>query len=106
MNETASSSPPIACNPGVFSKEERQEHATRSKELLVRRPARREEQADGYVFHYEGNEELFLAMARFAAFEHRCCPWLRFSVEMEPFSGDAPGALCLRMTGGAGTGAL
>jgi hypothetical protein len=85
----------------VFSKDQRTEHHELSRNVIVRWPARREELEDGYLFHYEGNEERFLAIAQWASSEHRCCAWASFSIEMDPFSSDKPGAIRLRMRGGA-----
>lgn len=97
---------PVVCDPGVFSKDERVAHADRAKELLGRRPVRREVLDDGFAFHYDGREDLFAALAQWASSEHRCCPWARFSVEMEPFPPGSSGAIRLRMTGGPEAKAL
>jgi hypothetical protein len=92
---------PIACDPLVFSKDQRTEHHELSRNVVVRWPVKREELEDGYLFHYEGNEERFLAIAHWASSEHRCCAWASFSIEMDPFSSEKPGAIRLRMRGGA-----
>jgi hypothetical protein len=97
---------PIACDPGVFSREEREQHVRDSRKLLTELPRDRRELPDGYVFHYDGGEELFVSLARWAAEEHRCCPWARFSLEMEPFTQEIPGKIRLSMTGGSGAGVL
>jgi hypothetical protein len=92
---------PIACDPLVFSKDQRTEHHERSRNVIVRWPTRKEALEDGYLFHYQGSEERFLAIAQWASSEHRCCSWASFSIEMDPFSNDEPGAIRLRMRGGA-----
>jgi hypothetical protein len=92
---------PIACNLQVFSTEERGEHLALGMEVLFRLPTRMEELPDGFLFRYEGNEDLFLRIARFARNEHRCCPWAAFTVEMEPFAEGGAGAIRLRYIGGA-----
>ena len=97
---------PIACDPLVFSKDQRTEHHELSRNVIVRWPAKREELEDGYLFHYEGNEERFLAIAQWASSEHRCCAWASFSIEMDPFSNDKPGPIRLRMRGGSDGKAL
>jgi hypothetical protein len=92
---------PIACDPLVFSKDQRTEHHELSRNVIVRWPSKTEELEDGYLFHYEGNEERFLAIARWASSEHRCCAWASFAIEMDPFSKDQPGTIRLRLRGGA-----
>jgi hypothetical protein len=91
---------PVVCDPTLFSKEERVAHVEQTKDLLLRRPRRMQALEDGIEFHYEGDERLLAELANWAAFEHRCCSWARFSLEIEPFTPGASGALRLRMTGG------
>lgn len=88
---------PVACDLGVFSKEQRREHIELSTEVVIRWPRKRLELPDGYLFQYEGDEERFVALARWAAAEHRCCPWASYSVEMGPFSRTG-GAIQVRVT--------
>jgi hypothetical protein len=90
---------PVACDPLVFTKEERLAHLALAKDLLVRWPQRKEELEDGFLFHYEGDEDRFLALARWAADEHRCCPWGTYAVEAGPSVEGRPGALKLRWGG-------
>jgi hypothetical protein len=97
---------PIVCDPAVFSKEEREQHVRDCRKLLIELPLERRQLPDGYLFHYQGSEELFVSLARWAAEEHRCCSWARFSLEMEPFNQEVPGKVRLSMTGGTGSGAL
>jgi hypothetical protein len=88
---------PIVCIPGVFTKDERVAQMDLSVAAISRWPLRRQELADGYVFEYEGSEERFLALARWAAGEHRCCPWASYSVEMAPFMDQKPGTIRVRV---------
>lgn len=88
---------PIACIPAVFTKEQRAVHLDLSVDAIARWPLRRQELPDGYLFEYEGNEERFLALARWAAGEHQCCPWASYSVEMGPFTAQKPGAIRVRV---------
>jgi hypothetical protein len=87
---------PIACDPPVFSEDARRAHLRLSTDVLVRWPRQRVELADGYAFRYEGDEAMFLTLARWAASEHRCCPWGTYSVEMRPFTGG--GEIEIRVT--------
>lgn len=91
---------PMACSPNVFSRAELDAHVSRSLDVLFRLPTHVEERADGFDFHYQGKDELFLELAQFAFNEHRCCPWESFAIEMEPFEFGKVGALRLRYTGG------
>src|SRR5438552_13136471 len=90
---------PIACIPGVFTKEQRAAHLELSVDAIVRWPVRRQALSDGYLFEYEGTEERFLALARWAAGEHQCCPWASYSIEMAPFADQKPGAIRVRVRG-------
>lgn len=91
---------PMACTPTVFSPAELDAHVTRSLDVLFRLPTRVQERVDGFEFHYEGNDELFLELAQFAFNEHRCCPWESFAIAMDPFEFGKVGALRLRYIGG------
>jgi hypothetical protein len=88
---------PIACIPGVFTKEERVAQMAISIDAISRWPLRRQELPDGYLFEYEGTEDRFLELARWASGEHRCCPWASYSIEMAPFGGAAPGTIRVRV---------
>ena len=77
---------PVACDPRVLSREERSQHLDLSTDALVRWPRSRTELPDGYLFQYEGDEARFVALARWAAAEHRCCPWAAYSVQMSAFA--------------------
>ena len=92
---------PIACDPRVFTKEERIAHVELASNVLLRWPKHRQELDDGYLFEYEGDEQLFLDVARWAASEHRCCPWATFSLQMLPFAQGDSGKLVFRYQGGS-----
>lgn len=88
---------PIACIPGVFTKQERVAQMEISIDAISRWPLRRQELPDGYLFEYEGKEDRFIELARWAAGEHRCCPWASYSVEMAPFADQKPGTIRVRV---------
>src|SRR5437667_57596 len=88
---------PIACIPGVFTREQRVAQMEISIDAISRWPLRRHELADGYLFEYEGDEERFVALARWASGEHRCCPWASYSIEMAPFADQMPGNIRVRV---------
>lgn len=88
---------PIACIPGVFTKEARVAQMAMSVDAISRWPLRRRALPDGYLFEYEGDEDRFLELARWVSGEHRCCPWASYSIEMVPFAEHEPGALRVRV---------
>ncbi|HEU5072962.1 MAG TPA: hypothetical protein VFU02_02300 [Polyangiaceae bacterium] len=91
---------PIACDLGVFSQQELKAHVSLALDVLFQRPKRMQELPEGFLFEYEGNEALFMELARFAYNEHRCCPWESFALEMEPFLPGSQGTLRLRFIAG------
>ena len=90
---------PIVCDPTLFSKEERAAHLEQTKQLLLERPTRRQELETGIEFYYTATDDLFLALAAWAQFEHRCCAWAHFALELEPFAAGSAGGMRLRITG-------
>lgn len=71
---------PVACRLGALSASER----AREHELLgehLRSVVEVREQAGGYSFRYPSDALLFARMAELVALEHRCCPFLGFSLE-------------------------
>jgi hypothetical protein len=92
---------PIACDPRVFTQEQRAAHVELAANVLLRWPKSRQELEDGYLFEYEGDEQQFLDVARWAASEHRCCPWATFSLQMLPFAAGEPGKIMFRYQGGS-----
>jgi hypothetical protein len=86
---------PLACDLTVFTPEEREAHVALARQALLAWPDAREETPDGYLFHYQGDEARFLTLARFAAEEHRCCPWLRFSLQLAPALAGRPAGMRL-----------
>lgn len=70
---------PIACDLTVFDQDQRREHDA----LLARIVAearRRDATGDGARLVYALEPEQSARIARFAALEVRCCPFLRFEV--------------------------
>jgi len=90
---------PIACDPTLFTKEERVEHIEQTKALLVKRAMRMQPLENGIEFHYTATDDVFMALAEWTKFEHRCCAWARFTLELEPFAAGTAGGMVLRITG-------
>jgi hypothetical protein len=88
---------PIACDLGVFTRAERTEHLALCTDAIVRWPSERIELEDGHLFRYAGDEARFLTLARWAAAEHRCCPWASYSVAMAPFRSGERGQIEVRV---------
>jgi hypothetical protein len=85
MTGTSASTPelssvPIACQLGALTAAERaREHGLLQEHLNSVIEVR--ERADGYSFRYPDDGALFARMAALVALEHRCCPFLTFSLE-------------------------
>jgi hypothetical protein len=73
---------PVVCDPLVFSKDQQLAHLELARDVLLRWPRSRTDLPDAYQFIYEGEEERFLTIARWAAAEHRCCAWASYAVEI------------------------
>lgn len=87
---------PVACTLSALDADQRE----REHDLLAehRRSIQEvRERADGYSFRYDADLALFARMAELVALEHRCCPFLDFTLEWP--RGDA--APWLHIGGGA-----
>jgi hypothetical protein len=88
---------PIACAPSVFSPAERERwnelrRAWRTGVQEIR------ELPEGYAFRLDLDRAALPEIAEWIALERRCCPFLAFSLEIEPRGG----AAWLGLSGGAG----
>lgn len=89
------SSIPIACRLGALTAADRaREHDLLDEHLRAVTEVR--ERADGYSFRYPDDAALFGRMSELVALEHRCCPFLNFSLEWP----GADGPPWLHVTGG------
>ena len=84
----------LACSISEFSAEERQRHQQVADELRAVRQSVRE-LPDGYSFQYPSDTHTFMTIAEFVSREHLCCPFFRFTLEVEP----GAGSVWLRVTG-------
>ena len=89
--------PPLACNPGAFTPEERKAWRALAARLLGEARARRE-LPNGYAFEIERSAETLRDLAAFVDFESRCCPFVDFAVRV-PAGGQGG---VLEMTGRKG----
>lgn len=97
---TASSGPTghavFACDASALDPETRQVHFTWIREALPRLVTELHERDDGIALRFAA--DAFPALATFVDRERRCCPFLRFTLELE----QGGGPLWLRLTGPEG----
>jgi hypothetical protein len=91
---------PLACVPGAIPADIRHAHFARLSRLFTASVRERSTLADGYAYRFDASA--FDELASWITHERRCCPFLRFALEVTP--GDGP--LLLRLTGPAGTHAF
>jgi len=80
------SSTPLACVPGGIPAAERPAHFELLKRLFGTEARERRELADGYTFRFDASA--WSDVARWIGNERRCCPFLRFDVELHAADGD------------------
>ena len=86
---------PIACSLSGPELRERQQTVIAELRGYIRHVA---ERADGYALDLTPSDEAIDAAMTFVRLERRCCPFLRFTLTIEP--GDAH--VVLTLTGGPG----
>jgi hypothetical protein len=91
---------PLACAMGALAEEERRAHRTLIEQLFGRTGLEREKLTNGYGFRFQADS--FPDVVAFAMNERKCCPFLRFELDLSP----SQGHLFLRMTGPEGTSAF
>jgi hypothetical protein len=87
----------IACDPHAVPAEQRERWMAIGTQLYAAVQEVQELPA-GYAFRLLASSEMLLLVAEDLAMERRCCPFLRFTLDMEPNGGP----FWLRFTGGAG----
>jgi hypothetical protein len=85
----------IACDPSAIADTDRELWVDVAKRVYA---AVQEvsELPDGYAFRLPAESALITTLAQHVDFERRCCPFVRFSIEVEP----EHGPMWLRVTGG------
>ena len=91
---------PFACDMSAIPADERRAHQALTRRLMTEALAELRELPDGLAFRFAAEE--YDAVVRFVARERLCCPFLRFTLEVEP----GRGPLWLRLTGVEGVKAL
>ena len=74
--------PVLACVPSAIAPGDRQAHFGLAKELLQQRAQERVALPNGYAICFP--VDALEAVARFAANERKCCPFLTFRLEVAP----------------------
>jgi hypothetical protein len=87
----------IACNPHALPAEQRERWMIVGTQLYAA-VQEVQELPDGYAFRLPTNPEMLLLVAEDLNMERLCCPFLRFTLEIEPNGGP----FWLRFTGGEG----
>lgn len=88
---------PFACVPGAIPAAERTAHFALITRLLCDAVRERNDIPGGYAFRFDG--EAFDDVTRYVTNERRCCPFLKFTIDL---SADG-GPLWLRLSGPDGT---
>lgn len=94
---------PIACDPEAIPREQRASHTVLARRLFGEQrgaTVHHGAEVEGYEFEFE--DALFDDLARWVANERRCCPFLRFTLDLHP----AGGPIGLTMSGPEGTRAF
>jgi len=86
---------PIACDMQAISAEQREPHEERSRSLFAVVQAV-QELPDGYALRLSEDTPTLTNAILFLANERRCCPFFRFTLDLEP----EQGPIWLSITGG------
>jgi len=89
---------PLACNMDVFTSAERDVHVRATLELY-RTVQEIRESTNGYEFSFSNGSETISQLAAFISRERLCCPFLEFTLRIEP--NGRP--ISLRLAGPEGT---
>jgi hypothetical protein len=71
----------LACNLGAFDASELERYG-RSRQAVRTATREMRELADGYRLNLGTASEAFLTAAQWIVLEHRCCPFLKFALEL------------------------
>ena len=94
---TTISETPLACVPDAIPTAERGAHFARLTRLFTESVLEKRDVPDGYAFTFDA--DAFDELTHWISLERRCCPFLRFTIELTPDAGE----IRLQLTGPAGT---
>jgi hypothetical protein len=83
-----SSQTALVCNLTALNAEQRERHRE-VLEQLKQSVQEVREVANGYAFRFLAEVPVLLLLGEFIALEHRCCPFLEFTLEVETECGPA-----------------
>jgi hypothetical protein len=89
---------PLACNMGVFTPTQRETHIEMSTKLIHAVQNVREVE-NGFEFSFPNEAEFISRIAEFISNERLCCPFLRFTLNVN----SNQGPVSLLLTGPLGT---
>lgn len=92
---------PIACDMTAIPAEQRQAHVATTRDLFSQIEEFRE-LSNGYEFRFASEPDLQVKLAEFVSLEKLCCPFLGFTIDVEPEGGP----VWLRLTGREGVKAF
>lgn len=95
--ETSKAEVMLACNPNAIPAEQREQWAKTGKQVYEA-VQEIQDMPTGYGFRLAPDSIMLLKLAEYIANERLCCPFLRFTVEIEPNQGP----FWLRLTGSEG----
>ena len=97
MSTTGDQRRAFACNLNALNPRERARRSVVARELSQMRVGM-EDMPDGYLFRYAADSSTLMKVAEFVSMERLCCPFLSFTIEVEP----AKASIRLRLSGGDG----
>ncbi len=77
---------PIVCRMDVLSADERSRRSEVAS-MLRGRLAERSETREGIAFRWLSDDSILPLLAEFVSLESRCCPFIRFRIEVEAEGG-------------------
>lgn len=92
------SEPPLVCNMGVFTPDQRETHILTTTNLIQSIQSVQEVE-NGYEFTFPNSTTFIASIAEFVSNERLCCPFLKFTLHVESINNP----LSLSLTGPVGT---
>jgi len=73
----------IACDMSALSDAQHDRHQQVAQQIFALKQSVRE-LPDGFALQYADEPQIYLLIAEFISLEHRCCPFFRLALEVEP----------------------
>src|SRR5579872_3102490 len=77
-------STPLACNLNAIDAQNRPRHEQLARQLFLAPDRDLHELPNGYAFRFAGNRQVIMNLAEFITYEALCCPFITFTLELEP----------------------